>query len=764
MIIEKQKNKEITYEGESESSIKMGIDLENIGLLTEFLSKKIYSDCPGSVARETVSNAVDSHVKANTEDPVLVCLKKNATNNWEFTVEDFGVGIDDKLVNSILSKYLASTKRDDNTQIGAMGIGFKAGTAYNGCFTFIGRKDGVERTWIMYEGEDGNNIDLISTKETTERNGAKIIVAINYYDVRDFSYKIREQLSYFRNVYIIDEYEAFDNSYKIYENELFKWSEMQSDESMHICLDQVYYPLDFKKLKINPINVPVSIKIGLDEGVSPTLSRESLIISPKTKELILGKIKAIAEWFVNEYNKNIVSYESLLKAWDVIDEKRKHIKIGEKEFVINDLLEHSSIPAENIKIKGIDIFSPSFYKANKLNLLKDYHIIGKFDYTGKLLKERASKYMPDLIGANKKPLLLNNNTNVSGFFKDFLKRDKKYGFLVKQQEQYNIPIYDLKWYRKQILNNVSRENWRKAIEEFNIVKKQFINELFEDGTKLHSSQEFKNYIEENKKKGIYKYVSKKLEKSKEDVIIQYVVNKDRGDGYKFERRVEKIATIHQLPYQFIVFCEGEEEECKKWSYDLWNYRHIECVLIKNVYLKKLPKINKFIMYSKAIQKPNEIKLFKQLATSMLFQQEYQLFQNICENATDLIKKTMNDVVSASEKLKSYIKQNNYQGMYNVKEIIQKAFETNDFDYTLWEEYKLVQQFNKEFDFLRWYRKPNEWRDSELEDYQKFVNKMLLMKKLSGKFDLNMFEICAVHDKCIDETEFINNKIENNELV
>ena len=93
----------------------------------QMLSKSLYSDAIGSTVRECASNALDSHRRAGITDPIVVGLQQSGgSSSWEFTVEDFGIGLDAHDVESIISKYGKSTKRDSATELGMMGLGFKA--------------------------------------------------------------------------------------------------------------------------------------------------------------------------------------------------------------------------------------------------------------------------------------------------------------------------------------------------------------------------------------------------------------------------------------------------------------------------------------------------------------------------------------------------------------------------------------------------------------------------------------------------------------
>src|SRR5680860_86324 len=147
MILEKQKQAEVMSLGDSDESIEMSVDMTNMKLLMEMFSRNIYSDAIGSTVRETVSNALDSSRKANTDSPVIVTFKVKDTGGYEFTVEDFGMGLDDIEVRDIISKYMASTKRESSTELGYYGVGFKSPLAYTSSFTFRCRKDGIERTY-----------------------------------------------------------------------------------------------------------------------------------------------------------------------------------------------------------------------------------------------------------------------------------------------------------------------------------------------------------------------------------------------------------------------------------------------------------------------------------------------------------------------------------------------------------------------------------------------------------------------------------------
>lgn len=122
MILEKQKEATIVQEGIENESIGMSLDLDSAQILMQMLSKNLYSDSIGSTIRECASNALDSHRRLGITTPIIVGLNLNEQDNYEFTVEDFGTGLDADDIKNIISKYGKSTKRQEANALGMMGL------------------------------------------------------------------------------------------------------------------------------------------------------------------------------------------------------------------------------------------------------------------------------------------------------------------------------------------------------------------------------------------------------------------------------------------------------------------------------------------------------------------------------------------------------------------------------------------------------------------------------------------------------------------
>jgi hypothetical protein len=358
MILEKQTEANIVEQGTTQESIGMSLDLDSAQILMQMLSKNLYSDDIGSTVRECASNALDSHRRAGVHMPIIVGFKPAASGNYEFTVEDFGVGLDADDVKNIISKYGKSTKRDSATELGMMGLGFKAPLAYSSSFYFVCRKNGMERKYMMYEGEDVNTIDLLYEEPTAESNGVKIIIPVKYQDSYQFRRKIKEQLCYFESVYFdVPEDASITNGFVIARHEHFQFSELADDSYLHVCLDNVYYPLDFGKLGIDSIRFPIALRFSLSDGIYPTPNREALRYTKEAKDIILEKLKTVANYYVDKYNTQVESGTDVKSIINYIESTSRYVSLGNgKRQDISQFQKYATTQFIAPKLEGLELF------------------------------------------------------------------------------------------------------------------------------------------------------------------------------------------------------------------------------------------------------------------------------------------------------------------------------------------------------------------------------------------------------------------------
>jgi len=483
MILEKQKEANVLKTGKSGKSVKMSLDLDSAQVLMQMLSKNLYSDAIGSTVRECASNALDSHRRAGVNKPIVVSLGRNDQNNYEFSVEDFGVGLDDVDVKNIISKYGKSTKRDSNTELGMMGLGFKAPLAYSSSFYFRARKNGMERNYMMYEGEDVNTIDLLSSSPTSEPNGVKVTIPIKWIDKTDFKKKIKEQLAYFQSVYF--DVEDIDNNFLIHRSKIFQFSELANDMYLHVCLDDVYYPLDFQKLGIDQIIIPIGLRFSLTDGLFPTPNRESLRYTKEAKDVILKKIEELSNYVVTKYNESV---QEKYKLFDVIHYYKN------KERTV-DIVGNNFDATRLKKFSTVDFVKPTVDKLKLINLSRfcdigaDRYLLGEYNIAYELSNNRMQSFKEDETWKNsvswkgfydKKYMLIKESPR--GNKKSYLRHicEDKTRF-VKKRKPYllgNIGSTGYKNYYQILgLKNHPKSEWRERIVEFQWMVNEFIGSL-----------------------------------------------------------------------------------------------------------------------------------------------------------------------------------------------------------------------------------------------------------------------------------------------
>ena len=134
----------------------------------------LYSDPELACLREYSTNAWDSHIDANNEHTAIVVQTPNVLSPY-LTIQDFGVGMDGDTIRRIYSQYGRSTKREQTTTNGSMGIGAKAALGYTNQFTVSGVKDGVKTLVSVSRAGDGTGVmEIVYTGPTDEPNGVTV--------------------------------------------------------------------------------------------------------------------------------------------------------------------------------------------------------------------------------------------------------------------------------------------------------------------------------------------------------------------------------------------------------------------------------------------------------------------------------------------------------------------------------------------------------------------------------------------------------------
>jgi|LakMenE18May11ns_1017448.scaffolds.fasta_scaffold9958435_3 hypothetical protein len=765
MITKEQHITQYKTDGDVGQVTKMGISANDTTKLMRFLSSNIYSDKPGSIIREWTSNGVDSSVESKNGSPVLVCLKQN-NNQWQFTVEDTGLGLSKWEVDNVISQYLKSTKETSDELLGCKGIGFKSGTSYQPFFQFRCRKDGVEGLYIMRKAEPENIIECLYEIPTTEPNGVKMILDVNWEDRSEFSRKMRTQLVYFANVFIDDEYSKFDNTYKIYQNELFSYSSICSDKKLHINFGGVYYPLDFNALEIDDIYLPFAINISLTDGVIPVLSRESLEYPTETKILLKDRIQKIQDWCITEYNKNKKQFKSFIEAKPTIDSRYKYISLNGQDIDVSDV--KSDIPFLNVTVEG--------YNSKYLKHLSDCcsSITDRYDCIATI--KYGSKFSTKSVYGR----ISNLNTNIlvdrlpTGKLVDYLKEKHAYSSYIFKFDDTPVVLWmkdhkgEIKntneahkytWYHILDLEDIPKEDWGALIEDAQRLEKEYVAKCID----YRNFEIPKEWLEARKVR--YKSEGKLLNKQQGEITYYTTRNKEYG-GRMFDKGTKDISKLGKEHRLVLYFAPEDKERALYWDSIFDNlkvkkYNNVSVVLINS----REQKYVKHLQNYKNEKEFMETNKFKKLATKLKAEKVKKQYSTILDSAEfsaiiETLRQNKKDVI---ERIQTYIYDvSGSVAEYTVNDMLKICEENNLWDMSIMSDIKEMEKLTKEFEFLQFLRIPSRYTNDEegKKVFAKHVAQYILFNKLY-KNDFEQFEICVkapLEETFINEGELIPEEI------
>lgn len=717
MILEKQTEAIVQQEGQSQDSIGMSLDLDSAQILMQMLSKNLYSDSIGSTVRECASNALDSHRRAGVDKPIVVSFKPNSSNNYEFSVEDFGIGLDADDVKNIISKYGKSTKRNSANELGMMGLGFKAPLAYSSSFYFVCRKNGMERKYMMYEGEDTNTIDLLYEKPTTEPNGVKVIVPVNYYDRREFQNKIREQLAYFESVYF--DVADIDNDFQIIRSEHFQWSPLASDSKMHICLDNVYYPLEFDKVGMNNIiYFPIALRFSLTDGLFPTPNRESIRYTKEAKEIILKKIESVANYMVEKYNESIIETDNVIEIMKYYSNNARNLQFNKNHYDISPLEQYATVQIAEPKLKGIKVLDLKLLHRNRDYILREYQVKYKIIH-GKFRECKRSWDTDIKIHEMSKDRHFIFEEKVPGKKKDFMRevmgKNTGYGkelYLIKKVREYklgkanagtNYETYmDILGLRK-----IQRHLWRAAVKEFQSIISMYIDCL----QKVEDIEVPQDWIDSKKKAKITVSggtIGPKVRRVKlqGEIVVKLATELERyvdGKNCKWVPTTYKLENLHKASHLTVYGTQSDADtKLMDGLYKITNgirKTKIKFVAASDRELKNLSKfeLHNWLPLNKFMEGKN--KPFKRIATAYRIHQLMETYRDTFEKS-DRLKVLSEELVAKLDVLDEYKKDNFvYASDEFYKAVMDVAEEHNLFDGEIYPIYKDVKNFLERYSFV-----------------------------------------------------------------
>jgi len=489
---------------------------------------------------------------------------------------------------------------------------------------------------------------------------------------------------------------------------------------MHLCLDNVSYPIDWEKLGIDRIDINIALRFSLSDGLFPTPNREAIRYTQEAKKVILDKIAQVANVFMEKFNESISDNSNIDAIMSFYGERYKYLpsfyKNDQSKIQIDNLLKYATIPMKQPKLEGVQLldlerlaerakdymlgeYQVKFrYQGNRFNNAKNYwttnlriadlnaYNAGNIYIFSDRLTKTKQDYLRHLLGDNSKCHL-------------FVKKDKSFKLMNGQETDYN------KYYHSILaLRNYPKSQWRQIIKEFQYVVSLYSNK-FIDVDAIDIPQEWTDAQKAKRMKVLaspvtvngVKKVRMKGEFSGKVAQATEITYADRFA--KFVPTTFKLEDVHKVKQLHVYAKEEDREKLDK----LWSifYNQVKFVIVAQATVDNLQKadLHNWITLDKFMEGKN--RPFKTMATKLLIENlvtsKRATFSRI--NVVTDISKDLGDKLKTLDEYNRVNDTRSYADDTTKKVIIEHAIENNLFDQPIYMVYKQVNEVFEKLPFL-----------------------------------------------------------------
>lgn len=528
MIIQTKTN-QIVEHGAEEAQL-MTVNSEGVKRLMGYVSESIAKNPIRYTCQEICSNMIDSVVESG-KDPIL--FPSVITVNSDCVLfTDKGVGIGEERIK-IFTSFGDSTKRESNEQLGNFGIGAKSPFSVSSSFIVESVHEGVKRVWTIFKNGDDRKYTLDYSIESTEENQTTVKIPIKYGEKYKWLEEAKKVCKYFKGIWIHGEY-TFNNS-KLIEGNHFYYKESYAEDNLTIVLGVIPYTIDPVDLGFSEFRFPFAIKFGLDEGIYPTISRESIQLDRSTIAKIKSRIQEalieLRNYLVPIDDSNIVTYYS---------ESEKSLQ----RFNINGTLIEWNRYALSILYSQSDLelfeSSKKKYPQNNLGYLIANGIIKEI----KVLEKWESKIRGNYIEYSYLPIIL--DVPFRGRMKSFLRTKGKYQIITVgelEEKSVSLTLSHCGITFDELIN--LRNEWIGCCRTLSSYEAEYL-----EWKKSQPKPVKKSTVKQRKFEGSVKFDTGRFHKHTQDCVFD--------TGYKTITDIKKEKTLY-------VYSTDKDELVKNWN-------------------------------------------------------------------------------------------------------------------------------------------------------------------------------------------------------
>jgi hypothetical protein len=275
--------------------------IDDLGMIFDILRNKMYSNPILAVCREISCNARDAHREVGKSELPIVIHLPNSIEPY-YKVKDFGPGISPDRIENVFIRYTASTKRNDNTQLGGFGIGSKTPFSYTDSFSITTNVEGTQYHYTCFIDETKvGKISLMHSAPTLLPNGTEIQVPVLTKNFAEFAVWTEQACRHWEIKPIIKGGTIdWKNQETILQGK--NWlitKHLYNDQFLQIIIDGIEYSLDTNILqKYTSTKIITECRGNLllyfDIGeLSLSANREQIYLDERTQGLLRGRLEAI---------------------------------------------------------------------------------------------------------------------------------------------------------------------------------------------------------------------------------------------------------------------------------------------------------------------------------------------------------------------------------------------------------------------------------------------------------------------------------------
>lgn len=607
----------------------------------------------------------------------------------------------------------------------------------------------MEYKYLAYQGAEFCEYDLVHEQKTKEGDGVIFELEIkNRYETYEFIEKAKNKLSYYDTAVLIVDGQVQEN--KIYRQDDFQFSSNCTEGEMHLCLKDVLYEIDWNKLGISPINVPVALRFGLSDGIVVTPSREGIILTEDVKKIIKKKIQDVADWFFVKYNEQIKEFDNFAQAIPHLRDSSHFLELEGEKFYLDSLVKHTKKKLEDIKVKGIENPRSCFINLNQLT--SNFSLIGTINWNGSYSHKNVWGNLDYCISRNYVCVLLDQHP--AGRVKEFIKTKyshNAYFFLEKPT--------GLAEYKAMLrLHNTDKSLWRSKIKQVQELHRHLREYYFTKRTNIREEPEFLAYEAQQKAQAKIDKAAglatsyKTLNKQEGEVTIAFARTAASGNNPVFEKDTYLIENLPKSSYIMVLFGEEDKEEAKKY---FGLHKHLKVGIVGKRERTKLPDIHQ-IMTKEKFEKT---KLFKRIVTAMRADNVLYRWNSITNSNEDIVNDCLEKVKNKLEIIQSYRQDNLLQRSISAE--AKESFLAVAHEHSLWDmeilhEIIALEKALDTFYFLQYIEYPRYGSDEDKRRVKKMINQLLIYQKKFGSLEsYELVPVAQLEEQKELEEEFLN---------